>query len=134
MPSLAIRRSTITSLTPKQRKLLKAVLLRLDMGEPADFTAPGGVRWFVWDDSKINIRDLAALGTLAGRFSEAATAIEDSDENPRAALREFVTQYWNISEPPENTANPWQWVLTNNNAPATLQAASGVPETWQPTA
>lgn len=132
MTVLAIRRTTVNALSVKQRRLLRAVAERLDLGDPADYTA-GTTRWLVWDDDRIDLRDLAALGTLAGRFAEAETAVAESDESPRKALREWVSTNWKLDQPPEGTANPFQWVLTNNGAPAAVQAANGIPAGWVPT-
>lgn len=133
MTTLAIRRSTILSLTPKQRRLLQAVATRLDMGDPADYTAPPSTRWLVWDDERISLHDLAAIGYLSGHFPEAAAAVQDSDDSPRVALRTFITDHWDTTPPPDDTPNPYQWVLTQNGAPASVQAASSIPANWTPT-
>lgn len=132
MTTLAIRRSVFQGLTAKQRKIMHWVLDRIELGDPADYTAPGNTRWLVWDDPMIDLKDLAALGTLAGNFPAAATAVADDDDTPRKALREFVMSKWKLDEPPMDEPNPHQWVLTNNGAPASVRAGT-LPDAWIPT-
>lgn len=122
-------------MTPKERRLLRFLSLVLDLGDPADYTAPPNTRWLVWDDDRIDLRDLAAIGTF-GRLlaqSDGAVIEPEDGQSPRAALREWVVANWDLTPPPDSTPNPYQWVLNTNGAPAAIQAASSVPSNWTPT-
>ena len=133
MTTLAIRRSVVTGMTPKQRRILKLVAYRLDLGDPADYTAPGNVRWLVWDDSRIGLEELAAIGTFGKLMADNTIPDEQPGENHRETLRNWIKNNWKLDKPPDNDPNPYQWVLTNNGAPAALQAASNIPANWLPT-
>lgn len=135
MTTIAIRRNVVVGMTPKQRRLLAVVVDKLDFGDPVDYTAPGGVRWFIWDDDRIGIKGLAALGTFTRLLAQAdGSVIEPSDgQSPRQAVQEWVMANWDLTPPPANDPNPYQWILTNNGAPNAIQAASGLPNGWIPT-
>jgi hypothetical protein len=122
-------------MTPKQRRLLRWVAERLELGDPADYTAPGGVRWLVWDDPRIDLQDIAALGTVGRLLAQIdANVVEPPDgSSPRQAIRDWVKNNWDLTTPPSNDPNPYQWVLTKNGAPAAIQAGSSVPTGWTPT-
>ncbi|MDK1103794.1 MAG: hypothetical protein QGD93_09300 [Actinomycetota bacterium] len=42
--------------TPAQRAFLSTILSALGLGEPAEYEAPGGTRWFVFSDWRIDSR------------------------------------------------------------------------------
>lgn len=132
MTALAMRKTQVQALTPTQGRILKIVTEFLDLGDPAEFIAPGGVRWLAWDDHRFSLKDMAALGTITGNMAGATDAVKDNLDAPKQALRAWVQANWNLTPPPDGTANPWQWVLTNNGAPAGVQAATSVPANWAP--
>lgn len=133
MTTLAVRRSIVQALTPLQGRILKLVTERLDLGDPADYTQPPNTRWLLYDDERLTLRDMAALGTITGDMAGATDAVKDNVDAPRAALRAWVEANWDLTPPPPDTANPFQWVLMNNGAPAGVQAGSSIPANWAPT-
>lgn len=135
MTTVAIRRNVVVGMTPKQRRLLKFVADKIDFGDPADYTAPGAVRWWVWDDHRIGLTAMAALGTFTRLLAQAdGSIIEPADgQSPREAVQEWVKANWDLTQPPVDEPNPYQWVLTKNGAPAAVQASNGLPVSWVPT-
>lgn len=136
MTTLAIRRSLITALTVKERRLLRFLGTVLELGDPADYTAPPNTRWLVWDDDRLDGRDLAAIGTFTRLLAQSDNAVVEPTDgaSPRSALREWVVANWDLTPPPDNAQpNPYQWVLNTNGAPAGVQAASSLPANWTPT-
>lgn len=128
---IAIRRTTVNNLTPFQRRIVKLVLDRIELGDPAAYTDGTNV-WFVWDDPRISLDDAAILGCVAANLSR----IPDSynpDEKTRRELRQDVIQFLatKLKPPVTDAADPWAATLQANGAPAAIRAGN-LPETWSP--
>ena len=83
---LALKRAPILTLTVMQRRFLKHALRRLSFGDPAPWEEPDTTRWWVFDDHRIDIRDIARLGTLIDNISLVPTDLE-TDLTPKAIWR-----------------------------------------------
>lgn len=127
MSAIAFRRSAVLALTAQQRRVLRFVTEKLELGQPAQYTAPDAAVWYIFDDHRITLRDMAILGCFA-----ATLASMPSDIETRAQLWEHVKNTIVLPSAIDFTGsmNPWQTVLDANSAPASVRAASGVPSTW----
>ena len=109
---------------------------RLDLGEPALYTAGGGVQWYVFDDERVGLIDLAVLGKVAANLGTLNITVAGKT---RAQIRaeiiawvETLAVVWPESINYTGSTNPFQTTLTANGAPATVQAAAAVPATLTP--
>ena len=123
---IAVRRSTVLGMSAQQRRLLRIVCERIDLGDPAVYQAPAGAVWYVFADHRVALLDIAILGCFMAALAAAP------DITTRAELWDWIKDTIVL---PENIVytqrgNPWQETLTANGAPATVQAASNVPDTW----
>jgi len=99
--------------TVAQREFLTAILNALNLGEPAEYEAPDGTRWFVFSDWRIDqrfVENLAwansALSAITTRPDRAYTVAEGADPLVEAA----------------NAQGPVGW----------FKAAGSLPDSWTP--
>jgi len=131
MSTLLLRQSAFNNLTDKQERLIKLVADRVDLGEPAVYTAPPNTRWLVWDDDRFSFRDFVAFGVFATLRAQIETQITE-DETVRDNLRAWLESRLDLTEPPVDEENPLQWALDNNGTPQGMRAAFNVPGNWIP--
>ena len=142
MPALAVRQSVLDGAARQQQAAFWGVAAVIRLGVPALYEAtPGGVRWYIYDDSRLTLNDLSWLGAFAAHVTD----IPDTWHVPilpslhvdldtlRSEARAFLAlnrvapaEYAEGQEP----ANPYQAVLDDNGAPAWIQAAATVPASW----
>ncbi len=148
MPTLGIRQSTWRGLRENQRQLMRWAFRKLALGQPAVYEAPGGVRWFIFDDRRLDLLMFARLGTLANEvaglppsWKPPTTGTGQNKRVDRAAVEaEAISRVSAVIVLPENidyvllgeltVSNPWQHTLDANSAPASMQAGGAVPTTW----
>ena len=126
-------------MTAKQRKASRWALEIVGIVDPAAFTAPGGNVWYVFDDHRIDLRDVAYFGKFADRLASLPAGYEPPDAlddataaEIRAWLRAYLVQHvvWPVSVP--EGEDPWMTVLAAQGAPASIAAGAGVPSNWTP--
>lgn len=136
MSTLAVTKTALDSMTAKQRKLVRWVVSRLEFGQPALYQ-DGATQRYVFDDPRIDLRQLAVLGCLAANWAD-VPGTYDPDGKTRAEIEADIRAWlapkvkWPEAIDYTNVANPWQHTLTQNGAPAALRAAGEVPATWTP--
>lgn len=139
MPAIAIRQSAVQAMTVKQRRIARWVLSSVGLTAPAAFTAPGGNVWLVFDDHRIDLRDVAYFGRFAALLAQLPAGWDPPDGwddltagQVRALVREWLSSrvVWPVDVP--EGEDPWQTVLDAQNAPAGVRAGNSVPTTWVP--
>jgi len=139
MATIAIRQSAVQAMAARQRKLTRWVLAEVGLIEPAQYTAPGGAVWLIFDDHRIGLRDVAYFGRFAALLASLPagyTPPDALDDTTRADARTFARNYldgrvvWPVPIP--DGADPWETVLSAQGAPASVRAADSVPAGWTP--
>lgn len=148
MPTLGIRQATWQGLRENQRQLMRWAFQKLDLGQPAVFETPGGVKWFIFDDWRLDLLMFARLGTLANEVADLprgwkppTTGTGQNKRVDRAAVEaEAISRVQASIVLPgdityaEDDPNPWQTTLNANGAPSSMRGAGAVPDTWVPVA
>ena len=139
MPAIAIRQTAVQAMTVRQRKLARWALAAVGIVEPAQFAAPGGNVWYIFDDHRIRLVDVAYFGTFAAKLAEIPNGYDPPDAlddasaaEIRARVRDKLAQWvvWPVSVP--EGEDPWMYVLGEQDAPASVAAGAGVPANWTP--
>lgn len=128
MSTLAIRENAWLAATVKQQTILKIATQKVGLGEPAKFKTNANVIWLVWDDERIDGRDVAIIGKLAATLAQLPAGV-----NTRAELWDYVKS--TIVLPKDvntNGANPLQDILNANGAPNWLRADNNIPSGLTP--
>lgn len=126
MSVIAIRKSAWDAGTATQQAILRKSCSLLDLGEPVQYS-DGTNDWFIFNDWRIDLTDIAYLGTLC---KGPAGMTPD-----RAQVVDYVTSRVVLPKDTpglSNAANRRQAVLDAQNAPAWVKAADSVPPTWSP--
>jgi hypothetical protein len=133
--TLAIRKTTWNGLSARNKELVKAVGNLLDLGVPAEWRTAADVRWFLFDDIRFTLRELAYFGALATHLGDipAGYQIPATRAELRADAKAFLDPFvvWPVTIP-EGTVNVWQVVLDAQGTPAAMQMADHPPATWIP--
>jgi hypothetical protein len=134
--TVAVRRSVYDALNTTQKQCVRWVCRRLQLGEPALYVNGSAVAQWCWDDTRIDLDDLAVLGCVAANLNLLANQ-QNLPEGPelRQQVRDFVASrvVWPSAIPGlADSADPWQAVLTAQGTPASVKAGSGVPSGWTP--
>ncbi len=144
MPTLGIRQSTWQGLRQNQRDIMRWAFRKLELGNPALYETPGGVRWFIFDDHRIDVLMFARLGSLANEVADLPKQWKPptigSGQNKRvdraAVEAEAISRVQAVIVLPadivyaEDDPNPHQTTLDANNAPATILGWGAVPADW----
>lgn len=126
-------------MTTKQKRLARWSLASVGLIDPARFIAPGGNVWLVYDDHRIDLRDVAYFGKFANLLASLPAEWDPPDglddataAEIRALLRGYLDSrvVWPVSVP--EAEDPWMYVLGAQNAPAGVAASAGVPSNWTP--
>lgn len=130
MSTLAIRKSAWDAGTATQQAILRKSCNLLDLGEPVQYS-DGTNDWFIFDDDRIDLTDVAYLGTLCKGLAQLPPGMTPTREQ----VVDYVTS--RVALPKDipslsDAANPYQAVLDAQNAPAWVKAADSVPSTWSP--
>lgn len=139
MAALGVRKATFTGLSVRDRTILKHLGSILQLGEPAEFVAPGGAHWFVFDDHRFKAKVIAYLGCVLANLAEIPSGYElptDGDgELDKSQMRSDIRTF---CESPSR-GNPlvwpvqggsWQEILDAQGTPAVVQMGFGVPRDW----
>lgn len=112
MAFIALRKSAVDGLSPKLKRVLNLELDGVGLNpNPPVWTSPTSVKYYVYNDPRITIEDVAYLAALAYSF---------------AKLSNYITTV------PEGTPDPFTYIVQVNDAPAALKAFTGVPADWTP--
>ena len=144
MPTLEIRQSTWQGLRENQRQLMRWAFRKLELGQPALYETPAAVRWFIFDDRRLDLLMFARLGALANVVSglppgwkPPTIGTGQNKRVDRAAVEaEAISRVQaSIVFPedityPEQDPNPYQTTLDANGAPSSMRGGSVVPEDW----
>jgi hypothetical protein len=134
MSTIAVRQTVWNGLNATQRTILRFVAARLELGQPVSYTAPGGAVWLCFDDDRFALDDLALLGTVAANLAALSNFVIQQGTPTRDQVLTWAVGkvVWPTSINYAGQSNPYQWTLTQNAAPASVQAADSVPATWAP--
>ena len=139
MPAIAIRLTLAQAMTVKQRRLARWAMASVGLIDPARFTAPGGNVWLVYDDHRIDLRDVAYFGKFAALLASLPAGWnppDGLDDATAAEVRALVRSYlasrvvWPVDVAEGD--DPWMAVLDAQDAPASVAAGAGVPSNWTP--
>ena len=144
MPTLGIRQSTWQGLRENQRQIMRWAFQKLALGEPALYETPAAVRWFLFDDTRLDRLMFARLGTLANEigglpisWKPPTTGTGQNKQVDRAAVEaEAISRVQALIVLPEDIVyededpNVYQTTLDANSAPASMRGGGTVPEDW----
>ncbi len=148
MPTLGIRQVTWQGLRENQRQIMRWAFQKLALGQPALYDTPTAVRWFIFDDTRLDLLMFARLGTLANevanlpnnwkppttgtgqnkRVDRAAVEAEAISRVQASIVLPVDIDYGTVFDP---VANPWQHTLDANSAPTALRGGGAVPGDWE---
>jgi hypothetical protein len=135
------------ALSTKERKVFKFVQQRLQLGEPAIYVDGGAGRHYTFSDSRIDLLDMAVLGSFAANRADLPGAYEvplDGEGNvDKPQLRSDI-QAWltnparthpfvhpnNVTPADEDVGVTPQDVLSAQNTPAAVGAE--IDPSWVP--
>lgn len=154
MGVLGLRRNAWESASAPQRQFLRAVLDKLELGQPATYEAPGGVQWLIFDDTRITpkfvetfvwavVDVIAAITTAPVRDYptteivqvEVPIYVEEERVDPETGETYTVlvdsgqTQLVDQEQP---LGDPLTLAAAAQNAPAWINAAGQIPDGWTP--
>ena len=144
MPTLGIRQPTWQGLRENQRQIMRWAFQKLQLGNPALYDTPALVRWFIFDDRRLDLLMFARLGSLANEvaglpnsWKPPTTGTGQNKRVDRAAVEvEAISRVAAVIVLPEDITypesdpNPYQTTLDANSAPAALQGGGAVPTAW----
>jgi len=138
MGTVAIRRSVFDALAANRRQVVRWMLRRLALGDPALYTA-GAVEWYVWDDARLDLEHVAVLGAVSAAFTDIPAGYDPTTKTRtqvEAGVRGFIAARLVLPSAVNYTgsANPYQTTLDANGAPAAVRAAGSVPSGLTPVA
>ena len=142
MATVGIRATAWDGLRDNQRQIMRLGVARLALGTPARFTA-GVDEWFVFDDWRFDLNQIAILGALVVAVAGLPEAwepplIPDSTvarDATEALVIAFVqpTIVWPADIVyAEFDPNRWQTTLDAQGAPASIKADGRVPDGFTP--
>jgi len=156
MATLGIRKTSWQGLSARNKKIIRHLGDVLQLGVPAEYETPGGVRWFIFDDWRFKARVVAYFGCALANLSDVPagytvpqTDVLDSDGNVVGTVDNLPRLRRDIKafcESPARTnplvlprdvsfsdgGNPWQEILDAQGTPGAVRMGSGVPASWSP--
>jgi hypothetical protein len=132
--TIAVRQSVWNSQNATVKTILRFAAARLQLGQPVTYLTPGGVAWDCYDDDRFDLRDLAFLGALTANLAALANFVLDQGKPTRDQMLAWAAGKvtWPDQIDYTGQSNPYQFTLTQNGAPAAIQAADSVPANWTP--
>lgn len=133
MASIAVRQNTYNALNATQKEIVRWVAARLELGQPAVYLN-GATPWLIYDDDRITLDDIAVLGTVAANLAALSSFVLQQGVPTRGQLATWAQNRvkWPAQIDYTGQANPYAFTLSQNGAPASVQAADSVPATWTP--
>lgn len=139
MAYVALREAPILAQPPRLRRLLRVFAERVDLGDPAPYLAPGGVRWLVFDLVVVKADDLRRLGKIMSLNAAQRTAIQallsDDEEDLasiRIKIRDWLATRIDRSLPPDDGDQLMHYITANGASANNVQVMSGLPDDWVP--
>ena len=145
MPTLGIRQTTWQGLRQNQRDLMRWAFTKLHLGGyPAVYDTPAAVRWFIFDDTRLDLLMFARLGTLANEVASLpanwkppTTGTGQNKVIDRDAVEAKAIELVQASivlpadiDYAEDDPNLYQTTLDANNAPNAMRGWGAVPASW----
>jgi hypothetical protein len=150
MATLGVRKTAWQNLSARDREMVRAIGVVLDLGVPAEWAQPDDTRWYLFCDTRFRLVDLAYFGALAAHLDDIPPGYQipmvdilDGDGNKigefidrpqlRSDAKTFLDAYvvWPVTVP-DDDPNPWQTVLDAQGTPAAMQMADHPPAGWEP--
>ena len=148
MPTLGIRRSAWDGLANNQRQIMRLMVKRLALGQPAVYD-DAGTEHYVFDDWRFDLDHFAIVGALTNVVSglpagwTPPTIIDSEGQDTgivdRAAVEADViarvapTIVWPADITyAEDDPNVYDTTLRANTAPAAMNGWGAVPASWSP--
>ena len=147
MPTLGIKQATWQGLRQNQRDIMRWAFTKLELAIPALYEAPGGVRWFIFDDRRLDLLMFARLGSLTNvvaglpkSWKPPTTGTGQNKVVDRAAVEaEAISRVQAVIVLPadidygdleNHIANTHQHTLDANGAPSALRGWDAIPADW----
>jgi hypothetical protein len=132
--TIAVRQSVWNNQNATVRTILRFAAARLQLGQPVTYLTPGGVAWDCYDDDRFDLYDLALLGALTANLAALANFVLDEGKPTREQMLTWAKNrvVWPDQINYAGQSNPYQWTLSQNGAPASVQAGDSVPANWTP--
>lgn len=132
MACIGVGKNTYDGLTANQKAVVNRVLTRLDFGTPALYQTAGAIQWYIFDDPRVDLLDLAILGVVAANLGSLPDVTGFTPAQIRNRIQTFIQGKIVLPSAINYTGstNFWQTTLTANGAPASVQAADAVPAGW----
>ena len=142
MATLTIRRATWDGLANNQRQIMRLMVKRLHLGQPALYD-DAGTEQYVFDDWRFDLDHYAIVGALANVLSGLSGSWtpplkQDGTVDRDAVEAEVIARVTpTIVWPADITyaefdPNPYQTTLDANAAPAAIRGWGAVPASWVP--
>lgn len=149
MATLGIKQNAWDAGTDDQHEVMEYVSEDLALGNPAKGTI-GAVSWRLYDDGRWKPGHIAAFGSLVANQSyifgtlgwtpPKVEGVVDRDamrselmdilRNDAAKPHAYVP--WTDITIPDDTAEPWQYILDQQNCPNAVKMWTGVPDGFVP--
>lgn len=145
--NIGISKAGWQALTADEQTVVRFVLSRLRLGNPAIYVTPTDERWFTFDDLRIDLLDIAVIGCFAANRADWPLAYQipmDGGEVDKVQLRSDVAGWLtnparttpfvhpdNVTPSDTDVGVTGQDVLDANGAPAVLRSGA-LPDTWVP--
>lgn len=88
--AIGIRKNAWDNANGVQRTILRWCVGRLDLGVPAEYEQPNGTRWYVFHDSRIELLDVAVLGTVVKGLAQFSNYRPTSKAQAKADVEDYV--------------------------------------------
>ncbi len=142
MATLTIRRATWDGLASNQRQIMRLMVKRLALGQPARYD-DAGTEHFVFDDWRFDLDHYAIIGSFAnvlvGLPAGWMPPLDGDGNVDRAAVEADViariapTVVWPVDITyAEDDLNRQQTTLDANSAPGAMAGWGAVPGSWVP--
>lgn len=162
MAAIAIRKNAFNNASPGQRNVLRLVLEKLDLGDPATYKNPSGTEFFVFNDNRISLKDVQWVGWIVTVLANVAnvdavnwrsvplTELQDVTVPVRIQVEVPITDengdptgetvlVWQdhptetqVVQREVSLGDPYSLVLSANYSGNVVAAAEAVPASWTP--
>ncbi len=142
MATLTIRRATWDGLANNQRQIMRLMVKRLALGQPARYD-DAGTEQYVFDDWRFDHDHFAIVGSLANVLSglpgswtpplDGAGKVDRVAVEAEVISRVAPTIVWPADITyPDDDPNLYQTTLDANAAPLAMRGWNAVPASWSP--
>ena len=135
MPVFMMRTTGYSGLNVDQQGVLKILHEWVDLGEGREYIENPGQNWYVFDDARYSLDDVAVVAKILQFFVQFDPG-EGTREEIRAAAYVFAVSKGAVfpADITYATDDPWQETLDANGVFPEVKMSLAVPEEWVPIA